>query len=99
MDEPDREDLAGHEPPPGATEHVADPAAPAAPAATGDPAARPRPVIERVGLAGVALLLAILFGVMAVAAFQGGELFLAVMSGIGCLMVVWVGGLTLVRGR
>ena len=30
---------------------------------------------------------------------QGGEPFLGVMSGIGCLMVVWVGGLTLLRGR
>jgi hypothetical protein len=60
---------------------------------------RPRPIIERIGLGAVALLLASLFGLMAVAAFAGGELFLAVMSGIGCLMVVWVGGLTLLRGR
>ena len=60
---------------------------------------RPRPIIERIGLGAVALLLALLFGVMAVAAFVGGELFLAVMSGIGCVMVVWVGGLTLLRGR
>jgi hypothetical protein len=60
---------------------------------------RPRPIIERIGLGAVALLLASLFGLMAVAAFVGGELFLAVMSGIGCLMVVWVGGLTLLRGR
>ena len=63
------------------------------------PAPRPRPIIERIGLAAVALLLAVLFGLMSVAAFVGGELFLAVMSGIGCLMVVWVGGLTLIRGR
>ena len=63
------------------------------------PAARPRPIIERIGLAAVALVLAILFGLMSVAAFVGGELFLAVMSGIGCLMVVWVGGMTLLRGR
>jgi hypothetical protein len=60
---------------------------------------RPRPIIERIGLGAVALVLAILFGLMAFAAFVGGELFLAVMSGIGCLMVVWVGGLTLLRGR
>jgi hypothetical protein len=60
---------------------------------------RPRPIVERIGLGAVALLLAFLFGLMSVAAFQGGELFLAVMSGIGCLMVVWVGGLTILRGR
>ena len=60
---------------------------------------RPRPIVERIGLGAVALLLAFLFGLMSIAAFQGGELFLAVMSGIGCLMVVWVGGLTIVRGR
>jgi hypothetical protein len=60
---------------------------------------RPRPIIERIGLGAVALLLATLFGLMAVAAFVGGEVFLAVMSGIGCLMVVWVGALTVLRGR
>ena len=61
--------------------------------------AEPRPMIERIGLAAIALLLAALFAFMAVAAFVGGEPFLGVMSGIGCLMVVWVGGLTLIRGR
>ncbi len=45
------------------------------------------------------MLLAALFAFMSVAAFVGGEPFLGVMSGIGCLMVVWVGGLTLIRGR
>jgi hypothetical protein len=70
------------------------------PAPSGEAAPpRPRPIVERIGLGAVALLLASLFGLMAVAAFVGGELFLAVMSGIGCLMVVWVGGLTLLRGR
>ena len=63
------------------------------------PPARPRPIIERIGHPAIALNLAILFGFMSVAAFVGGELFLAVMSGIGCLMVVWVGGMTLLRGR
>jgi hypothetical protein len=75
---------------------------PSSETAATDPAdrpARPRPIIERIGLGAVALLLAILFGLMATAAFVGGELFLAVMSGIGCLMVVWVGALTVVRGR
>ena len=58
----------------------------------------PRPVIERIGLAAVAAVLAVLFGGVAAAAWVGGELFLAVMGGIGCLMTVWVGGLTLLRG-
>lgn len=57
-----------------------------------------RPVVERIGMALVALVLAGLFGFVAVAAFSGGELFLAVMGGIGCLMTLWVGGLTLFRG-
>ena len=59
---------------------------------------RKRPLVERLGLAVIALVLGALFGVVAVAAFIGGEPFLGVMSAIGCLMVVWVGGLTLIRG-
>lgn len=57
-----------------------------------------RPILERLGLALIALVLGGLFGGMAVASFLGGELFLAVMGGIGCAMTLWVGGLTLVRG-
>jgi hypothetical protein len=63
-----------------------------------EPERRSRPLIERIGLAAVALVLATLFGGVAAAAWVGGELFLAVMGGIGCLMTVWVGGLTLFRG-
>ena len=63
-----------------------------------EPERRRRPLIERIGLAAVALVLATLFGGVAAAAWVGGELFLAVMGGIGCLMTVWVGGLTLFRG-
>ena len=58
----------------------------------------PRPLVERIGLAAIAAVLATLFGVVAVSAWAGGELFLAVMGGIGCLMTAWVGGLTLFRG-
>jgi hypothetical protein len=58
----------------------------------------PRPLIERLGMAGIAAVLALLFGGVAVAAWSEGEPFLAVMGGIGCLMTVWVGGLTLFRG-
>ncbi len=59
---------------------------------------RRRPMIERVGLALVALVLAALFGTIAVASWNGGEVFLAAMGAIGCLMTVWVGALTLIRG-
>jgi hypothetical protein len=57
-----------------------------------------RTMIERVGLAAIALVLAALFGGVAAASWVGGELFLAVMGGVGCLMTVWVGILTLLRG-
>jgi hypothetical protein len=57
-----------------------------------------RPLIERLGMAAVALVLGLLFGGVAVAAWTNGEPFLAVMGGIGCLMTLWVGALTLVRG-
>jgi hypothetical protein len=70
---------------------VADEDAPAGPR-------EPRPLIERIGLAAVAAVLAVLFGGVAAAAWAGGELFLAVMGAIGCLMTAWVGGLTLLRG-
>jgi hypothetical protein len=59
---------------------------------------KPRPFLERVGMALVALVLAALFGGVALAAFAGGEIFLGVMGAIGCLMTLWVGGLTLFRG-
>jgi hypothetical protein len=80
----------------------ADPAAPAAsPEREGPVAAppRPRPMIERIGMAFIAVILAALFAVVALAAFAGGEPFLGVMAAIGCLMVLWVGGLTLFKGR
>ena len=68
------------------------------PAAAVEESSPPRPLIERIGLAAIAAILAVLFGAVAVAAWAGGEPFLAVMGGIGCLMTAWVGGLTLFRG-
>jgi hypothetical protein len=62
------------------------------------PSREPRPLVERIGMAAIAAVLAVLFGGVAVAAWVGGEPFLAVMGGIGCLMTAWVGGLTLFRG-
>jgi hypothetical protein len=58
----------------------------------------PRPWLERLGLAAIAAVLAIMFGGVAAASWIGGEPFLAVMGAIGCLMTVWVGALTLLRG-
>jgi hypothetical protein len=70
----------------------------AAPPDSADRPREPRPLIERIGLAAVALVLAALFGGVAAASWIGGELFLAVMGGVGCLMTIWVGALTLFRG-
>ena len=68
--------------------------------ATGIPSAPepPRPIVERIGLALIALVLGLLFGTVAVAAWFGGEVFLAAMAAIGCLMTFWVGTMTLFRG-
>jgi hypothetical protein len=79
------------------TDPAPDPEPAAAPAPA--PAQRPRPLLERIGMAVIALVLAALFAVVALAAFAGGEPFLGVMGAIGCLMVLWVGGLTLFKGR
>ena len=70
------------------------PEPPSAPAALREP----RPLIERIGLAAVALVLAAVFGGVAAASWVGGELFLAIMGAIGCAMTLWVGALTLLRG-
>ena len=77
-----------------------DPAVVTPEAAPNDPSGsdEPRPMIERIGLAAIAVVLAALFGGVGVAAWQGGEPFLAVMGLIGCLMTAWVGALTLFRG-
>jgi hypothetical protein len=57
-----------------------------------------RPLLERIGLGLVALVLGVLFGIVSAAAWIGGEGFLALMGGVGCLMTLWVGALTLIRG-
>ena len=57
-----------------------------------------RPIIERLGMASIALVIAVLFGTVAVASWVGGELFLAVMAGIGALMTAWAGLITITRG-
>jgi hypothetical protein len=62
------------------------------------PDTRRRPLIERLGMAAIAVVMTALFGAVAVAAWSGGEPFLAGMGAIGCLMTVWVAALTLFRG-
>jgi hypothetical protein len=84
-------------------EPAADAAAPAdaeAPAASATPAAprRSRPMLERAGMALIALVMALLFALVGVASFVSGEAFLGVMGVIGCLMVLWAGGSTVLRG-
>jgi hypothetical protein len=55
-------------------------------------------MIERLGMASIALVIAVLFGTVAVASWVGGELFLAVMAGIGAVMTAWAGLITITRG-
>jgi hypothetical protein len=57
-----------------------------------------RSLLERLGLAGVAVVMAVVFGGLALAAWIGGEVFLAVMAGIGALMTVWAAVANLRRG-
>ena len=56
-----------------------------------------RPLVERLGLGFIALVAAALFGAMSAAAWAGGELFLAVMAGIGLLMTLWAAATTVFR--
>ena len=58
----------------------------------------PRPLIERIGLGLIALVIAVVFGGLAVAAFANGEAFIGVMAGIGALMTVWAAASSLRRG-
>jgi len=65
---------------------------------TSDEIREPRPALERIGMAAVAVVMGLLFGVVAVAAFAGGEYFLAAMGFVGCMMTLAVGGITLLHG-
>ena len=71
---------------------------PQSPPSEADPARVPRPLVERVGMALIAAVLAMLFAGVGAAAFVSGEPFLGVMAGIGAAMTAWVGALTLIRG-
>ena len=63
-----------------------------------DDSAPRRTPLERIALAGIALLVAAVFGGLGVAALAGGEVFLGVMGGIGALMTVWAAASNLRRG-
>jgi hypothetical protein len=87
---------------PGATEGppAGLPATPGATASSPPPAGSPgpRPLVERIGMAAIAGVLGLLFAGVAALSFVSGEVFLALMAGIGALMTAWVGVLTLLRG-
>ena len=61
-------------------------------------ATSPRTLLERLALAGIALVVAAVFGGIGVAALAGGEVFLGVMGGIGALMTIWAAASNLRRG-
>ena len=75
-----------------------EPVASSGPPGTDGPRPGRRPLVELLGMAFVAGVLAVLFGGMAVASWANGEPFLAVMAGIGALMTAWAGAITLFRG-
>ncbi len=62
------------------------------------PDERRRPLVERLGMAAIAAVMAILFAAVSAVSFASGEPFLGVMAAVGTLMTAWVGLLTLVRG-
>jgi hypothetical protein len=57
-----------------------------------------RPWPERLGLGAVAVVMALLFAVVAVAAGTNGEWILAAMSGVGAFMTATVGLASVIRG-
>ena len=63
-----------------------------------DPKAGPRPMIERIGLGGIALVIAGLFGTVAAVTLTNGEIFLGVMAATGGVMTMWAAVSTLRRG-
>ena len=60
--------------------------------------AAPRPLIERLGLGAIAVVIACMFGTVAIATLTNGEIFLGVMAATGALMTVWAAASTLRRG-
>jgi hypothetical protein len=59
---------------------------------------RRRPLVERLGMAAIAAAIAVAFAAVALASLSGGDPFLAAMAGLGALMTLWAGAVTLFRG-
>ena len=87
------------EPPPVDPDAAAMPPPPeSVPTAMAIPDLRPRPMIERVGMAAIALVVAAIFVLVSAAAFIGGGPFLGLIGAAGVRLGGWVGGLTRLRG-
>lgn len=74
-----------------------EPAAASRPEPPPEPQGR-RPLVERIGMAAIAAVLATLFGLVAAISLASGEAFLAIMAATGALMTLWAGIRTLARG-
>jgi hypothetical protein len=74
------------------------PDAPPQPAADRAAPDEPRPMIERLGLGAIAVVVAVLFGALGVAALASNELFLGVMGLTGALMTMWAAIASVRRG-
>jgi hypothetical protein len=57
-----------------------------------------RPIVERIGLAAVAAVLALMFAFVAVVSWSGGEAFLAFIGALSAGVTVWLALRTLLRG-
>ncbi len=64
----------------------------------GGPDREPRPLVERIGLAAIAVLATALFSTIGIAAAASGEWFLGIMGGIGALMTTWAAVTSLRKG-
>jgi hypothetical protein len=58
----------------------------------------PRPWLERIGLAAIALVMGGVLAVMAIVSWAGGEWILAAMSASGAVLTVVVAIVTVIRG-
>jgi len=57
-----------------------------------------RPVLERIGMAAIAVIISAFFGLVGATSLERGELFLGTMAVVGAVMTAWVGLVSLLRG-